>query len=96
MSWQLTLLSLVLLPAFILPARWIGQEDRAASHARATSLNAETAQIMNERFNVAGAHLVKIFGDPQRESRSVRRTGRPGPRHRRHARHVLDLVPRAA
>ncbi|WP_456787738.1 ABC transporter ATP-binding protein [Cellulomonas sp. P5_C5] len=68
MSWQLTLLSLVLLPAFIFPARWFGKKIAAITR-ESYALNADAAQIMNERFNVAGAHLVKIFGDPQRESR---------------------------
>ncbi|WP_146931703.1 ABC transporter ATP-binding protein [Cellulomonas xylanilytica] len=69
MSWQLTLLSLVLLPAFIFPARWFGKKIAAITR-ESYALNADAAQIMNERFNVAGAHLVKIFGDPQRESQS--------------------------
>ncbi|WP_307494557.1 ABC transporter ATP-binding protein [Cellulomonas humilata] len=69
MSWQLTLLSLVLLPAFIFPARWFGTKIAAITR-ESYALNADAAQIMNERFNVAGAHLVKIFGDPQRESRN--------------------------
>lgn len=67
MSWQLTLLSLVLLPAFVLPARWFGKKIAKVTR-ESYELNADAAQIMNERFNVAGAHLVKIFGDPQRES----------------------------
>ncbi|CAM3541655.1 ABC transporter ATP-binding protein [Isoptericola cucumis] len=67
MSWQLTLLSLLLVPAFVLPARWFGR--RLAALARTGyELNADAGQMMNERFNVAGAHLVKVFGDPQRES----------------------------
>ena len=68
MSWQLTLLTLVLLPAFVLPGALVRQARSRRSRARATSCNADAAQIMNERFNVAGAHLVKIFGDPARES----------------------------
>ncbi len=67
MSWQLTLLSLVLLPAFVFPARWFGTKIAAITR-ESYALNADAAQIMNERFNVAGAHLVKIFGDPARES----------------------------
>ena len=67
MSWQLTLLSLVLLPAFVLPARWFGKKIAKVTR-ESYELNADAAQIMNERFNVAGAHLVKIFGDPERES----------------------------
>lgn len=67
MSWQLTLLSLVLLPAFVFPARWFGKKIAKITR-ESYELNADAAQIMNERFNVAGAHLVKIFGDPERES----------------------------
>ncbi|WP_265521090.1 ABC transporter ATP-binding protein [Oerskovia flava] len=67
MSWQLTLVALALLPAFVLPARWVGR--RLAGITRESyALNAESAQLMNERFNVAGAHLVKVFGQPERES----------------------------
>ncbi|MDM7829963.1 ABC transporter ATP-binding protein [Cellulomonas edaphi] len=67
MSWQLTALSLVLLPAFVLPARWFGKRIAAVTR-ESYERNADAAQIMNERFNVAGAHLVKVFGDPARES----------------------------
>ncbi|OZB47898.1 MAG: ABC transporter, partial [Cellulomonas sp. 14-74-6] len=67
MSWQLTLLSLVLLPAFVFPARWFGRKISAITR-ESYELNAEASQTMTERFNVAGAHLVKVFGDPGRES----------------------------
>ncbi|HWJ84677.1 MAG TPA: ABC transporter ATP-binding protein, partial [Cellulomonas sp.] len=67
MSWQLTALSLVLLPAFVLPARWFGKRIAAVTR-ESYERNADAAQIMQERFNVAGAHLVKVFGDPARES----------------------------
>jgi ATP-binding cassette, subfamily B, bacterial len=67
MSWSLTLLSLVLLPAFVLPARWFGR--RIATLARrGYELDADAGQLMNERFNVAGAHLAKVFGDPDHEA----------------------------
>ncbi len=67
MSWQLTLLSLVLLPVFVLPARWFGRRIAAITR-ESYELGAEASQTMTERFNVAGAHLVKVFGDPARES----------------------------
>jgi ATP-binding cassette, subfamily B, bacterial len=71
MSWQLTTLSLILLPLFVLPARFFG--TRMAKVTReAYDLNAEAAQIMQERFNVAGAHLAKVCGDPERESASYK------------------------
>ncbi|WP_242493705.1 ABC transporter ATP-binding protein [Sanguibacter massiliensis] len=67
MSWQLTLVSLALVPAFIVPARWIG--PRIARVTReAYGLNADAAQTMTERFNVAGAQLAKIYGRPEDES----------------------------
>jgi ATP-binding cassette subfamily B protein len=67
MSWRLTLLSLVLVPVFIAPARWFGQKMAVVTR-ESYDLNAEAAQTMTERFNVAGAHLVKVFGTPARES----------------------------
>ncbi len=67
MSWQLTLLSLILVPAFIFPARWIGPRLAKITHESYT-INAETAQIMNERFNVSGAQLAKTYGRPADES----------------------------
>ena len=69
MSWQLTLLSLVLVPAFILPARFFGRRISAITR-ESYELNADASQFMQERFNVAGAHLSKVFGDPERESAS--------------------------
>jgi ATP-binding cassette, subfamily B, bacterial len=61
LSWQITLLLLALLPLFLLPARFIGR--RLADISRESmQLNATMSQTMTERFNVAGALLVKIFG----------------------------------
>ncbi|MBU4337696.1 MAG: ABC transporter ATP-binding protein/permease, partial [Actinobacteria bacterium] len=54
-------------PVFIAPARWFGTRMSAITR-ESYELNATAAQTMTERFNVAGAHLVKIFGTPQRES----------------------------
>ncbi|MEU4822421.1 ABC transporter ATP-binding protein [Actinomadura citrea] len=66
-SWQITLLALVLLPVFVLPARRMGSrlaklEREAASHDAAMSTQ------MTERFSAPGATLVKLFGRPARES----------------------------
>ncbi len=59
-------------------------------------LDAAMGSTMTERFNVAGAMLVKLFGRPRRGGRGVRQPGRPGPRHRRHDRDVrVDAVHRA-
>ncbi|GHS88102.1 ABC transporter ATP-binding protein [Actinomycetota bacterium] len=67
MSWQITLLSLVLLPLFILPVRTMGRRLAAITQESYT-LNADMGQTMTERFNVAGAQLVKIYGRPEDET----------------------------
>ena len=76
LSWPITLLALTLLPLFVLPARWVGR--RLADITREQfRLNGEMGQMMTERFNVSGALLVKLFGDPERESVAFdRRAGR--------------------
>lgn len=61
LSWQITLVSLILLPAFVLPVRVMGRRLSAVT-AESYALNAEMAQTMTERFNVAGAQLVKLYG----------------------------------
>ena len=66
-SWQITLLALVLLPVFVLPARLMGTrlarlEREAANH------NATMGTQMTERFSAPGATLIKLFGRPARES----------------------------
>ncbi|MBJ7609813.1 MAG: ABC transporter ATP-binding protein [Candidatus Dormibacteraeota bacterium] len=69
LSWQITLLSLVLLPVFIFPARWVGH--RLAGITRESyNLNAQMNTTMSERFNVSGALLVKLFGHPAEEVRA--------------------------
>ncbi|MFI2364845.1 ABC transporter ATP-binding protein [Promicromonospora sp. NPDC019610] len=67
MSWELTLGALVLVPVFVFPARWFGRR-LAGLTRRGMEVDADLGQVMNERFNVAGAHLVKVFGDPDAES----------------------------
>ncbi|HLZ39162.1 MAG TPA: ABC transporter ATP-binding protein, partial [Mycobacteriales bacterium] len=69
LSWQITLLSLVLLPVFILPARGVGGRLQEITREGYT-LNASMNATMTERFNVAGALLVKLFGRPAEESTS--------------------------
>ncbi|HQU00630.1 MAG TPA: ABC transporter ATP-binding protein, partial [Acidimicrobiales bacterium] len=66
LSWQITLVSLVLLPVFLFPARRVGQR-LGTLFQRGMELNAEMNMVMNERFNVAGAMLVKLFGRPSEE-----------------------------
>ncbi len=66
LSWRLTLASLILVPVFLLPARYVGQRLRALtkeSYDRTAELN----NLMVERFNVAGAMVSKIFGRPDDE-----------------------------
>ncbi|MBD0022007.1 ATP-binding cassette domain-containing protein [Gordonia pseudamarae] len=66
-SWQITLLTLVLLPVFVLPARRMGR--RMAGLARESAeYNARMSTQMTERFSAPGATLVKLFGRPDRES----------------------------
>lgn len=66
MSWELTLLALVLLPAFVFPAKWIGPKIAGITR-QSFALNADAAQTMNERFNVSGAYLSKTYGNPDAE-----------------------------
>jgi ATP-binding cassette subfamily B protein len=69
LSWQITLLSLVMLPVFVLPARRIGRRLQDITR-ESYGLNASMNATMTERFNVAGALLVKLFGRTEQESRS--------------------------
>ncbi|MFC4605116.1 ABC transporter ATP-binding protein [Rhodococcus kronopolitis] len=66
-SWQITLLSLVLLPVFVLPARRIGRR-MASMQREAANLNSSMSTQMTERFSAPGATLVKLFGRPADES----------------------------
>ena len=61
LSWQVTLLSLVLVPLFLLPARWMGRRLQSLTKEQ-MQLNAQMSNQMTERFNVAGALLVSLFG----------------------------------
>ena len=71
LSWQITLVSLVLLPIFIVPTKWIGK--RLAGYTRRSfELNAEMSSNMTERFNVSGALLVLLYGDSRTESSNFR------------------------
>lgn len=66
LSWQITVVALLVVPLLLLPARRVGRR-LAALNRRGMELNAELGNRMTERFNVAGALLVKLFGTPQRE-----------------------------
>ncbi|MGW0663874.1 ABC transporter ATP-binding protein [Streptodolium elevatio] len=66
LAWEITLVSLVLLPLFVIPAKWIGRRLQALTREQ-MQLNAEMSTVMTERFNVSGAMLAKIFGRPEEE-----------------------------
>ncbi len=66
LSWQVTLLALVLLPIFVLPARRMGRRMADLQRESAT-LNASMTTQMTERFSAPGATLVKLFGHPRME-----------------------------
>jgi len=66
LQWQLTLLTLIILPAFLIPARRMGPRMQVLTR-RGMQLNAEMNSVTAERFNVAGALLAKLFGRPDRE-----------------------------
>ncbi len=67
LSWQITLVALIMLPVFVLPARWVGRKLSSITR-EGYALNAEMNTTMTERFNVSGALLVKLFGRPDDES----------------------------
>lgn len=67
LSWQITLLSLVLLPVFVIPARRMGHR-MARMQREAAALNAAMGTRMTERFSAPGATLIKLFGRPGEES----------------------------
>jgi len=67
LSWQITLVALVLIPLFVLPAKLVGRKLADITRER-YELTADMGQTMTERFNVAGALLVKVFGRPDAES----------------------------
>jgi ATP-binding cassette subfamily B protein len=71
LSWQITLISIVMLPVFVIPARRIGARLQEITR-EAYNLNASMNATMTERFNVAGALLVKLFGRPADEDASFR------------------------
>lgn len=68
LSWQLTLGALLLVPFFLVPAKFMGRR-LSALMSRQMTANADLGTRMTERFNVAGALLVKLFGTPAREER---------------------------
>jgi ATP-binding cassette subfamily B protein len=69
LSWLVTVISLALVPLFILPAKVVATRMQRVTRA-GMQLNAEMGSTMNERFNVAGAMLVKLYGRPHEEAAS--------------------------
>ena len=71
LSWQITLASLLMIPFFILPTKWIGKKLQGLTR-ESFNVNAEMSSTMTERFNVSGALLVNIYGDGKAESENFR------------------------
>ncbi|TQN32368.1 ATP-binding cassette subfamily B protein [Haloactinospora alba] len=67
LSWKITLLALLLIPIFILPAKLIGRKVARISRT-GMNMDAEMSSLMTERFNVGGATLVKLYGRPEEEA----------------------------
>ena len=75
LSWQITLISLLLLPLFLLPTKWVGRRIQALTRD-AFDLNASMSSTMTERFNVSGALLVSLYGKPDKEEKFFRNRAR--------------------
>ncbi|MDX6263297.1 MAG: ATP-binding cassette, subfamily bacterial [Kribbellaceae bacterium] len=67
LSWQLTVIAILILPVFLLPARYLGRRLAAMTREQ-MNLNAEMSTAMTERFSVGGALLVTLFGKPELEN----------------------------
>lgn len=66
LSWQITLISLTLLPLFLYPTKWVGRKLQGYTR-ESFDINASMSATMTERFNVSGALLVSLYGDSARE-----------------------------
>jgi len=75
LSWQITLISLLLLPVFLLPTKWVGKRIQALTRD-SFNLNATMSSTMTERFNVSGALLVALYGKPKSEESYFRMRAR--------------------
>ena len=75
LSWQITLVSLVLLPVFLIPTKWVGRKLQALTRD-SFNLNAAMSSTMTERFNVSGAMLVALYGEPGYENELFRSRAR--------------------
>jgi len=72
LSWQITIVSLLLLPLFLVPTKWVGKKLQSLTR-QSFNLNAEMSSTMTERFNVSGAMLVSLYGR-QSDEKSYFRT----------------------
>jgi len=75
LSWQITVVSLLLLPFFLLPTKWVGKRIQGLTRD-AFNLNATMSSTMTERFNVSGALLVSLYGKPSQEESFFRSRAR--------------------
>jgi ATP-binding cassette subfamily B protein len=75
LSWQITIFSLLLLPVFLIPTKWVGRKLQALTR-ESFNVNAEMSSTMTERFNVSGAMLVALYGQPKREEEFFRSRAR--------------------
>jgi ATP-binding cassette subfamily B protein len=66
LNWRITLIAVAVLPLFLLPAKRVGRRLQALAR-ESMQLNASMTTTMSERFNVAGALLVLLFGRRDRE-----------------------------
>ena len=75
LSWQITVVSLLLLPVFLLPTRWVGRRLQILTR-ESFQTNAEMSSTMTERFNVSGAMLVALYGRAEVEEKTFRSKAR--------------------
>ena len=75
LSWQITIFSLLLLPLFLIPTKWVGRRLQELTRD-SFNTNAEMSSTMTERFNVSGAMLVALYGEPAREREYFRSRAR--------------------
>jgi len=75
LSWQITVFSLLLLPLFLIPTKWVGRKLQSLTR-ESFNVNAEMSSTMTERFNVSGAMLVALYGQPAREQEYFRSRAR--------------------
>jgi|UniRef100_UPI00404B1664 ATP-binding cassette, subfamily B, bacterial len=75
LSWQITIFSLLLLPVFLIPTKWVGRKLQELTRD-SFNTNAEMSSTMTERFNVSGAMLVALYGEPDREREYFRSRAR--------------------